>query len=132
MDDYGLDASDGLPQAKVFTQANRPAPTSTPGVYARAGADAREDAIWSAKRDTATGYGIAVFDVDPGSTWGDETSITVTYYHALGADPTNPTMGTKGVPNPKYTEFETFTLFRPRSDRGHRRYGQAGAVEVAT
>ncbi len=34
LDDYGLDTSDGLPQAKVFTQPNRPAQTSTPGVWA--------------------------------------------------------------------------------------------------
>jgi ubiquinone/menaquinone biosynthesis C-methylase UbiE len=28
--------------------------------------------------------------------------------------------GTAGAPNPDYTEFETFTLTRPRSDRhGH-------------
>jgi len=46
--------------AKVFTRANRPAATATPGVYARAAADAVEDATWSARRDTATGYGIAV------------------------------------------------------------------------
>ena len=66
LDDYGTDAADGQPQAKVFTTANRPVPTSTPDVFTRAAADAVEDAIWSAKRDTSTGYGIAVFDVDPG------------------------------------------------------------------
>jgi hypothetical protein len=116
LDDYGLDTADGLPEAKVFTKPNRPAPTTTQGVYARAGADAREDAIWSARRDTSTGYGIGVFDVDPG---GDDgyTSITVRYFHALGADPTNPTTGTKGAPNPHYTEFETVKLIRPRSRR---------------
>jgi hypothetical protein len=119
LDDYGLDASDGLPQAKVFTVANRPHPTSTPGVYARAGADAREDATWSARRDTSTGYGIAVFDVDPGVR-GGQTSITVRYFHAPGADPVNPTTGEKGAPTPDYVEFESFTLVRPRSDHGHR------------
>jgi hypothetical protein len=116
LDEYGLDTKDGDRQAKVFTRANRPAPTSTPGVYGRAGSDAVEDAIWSAKRDTSTGYGIAVFDVDPGSSSSDQTKITVTQYHALGADPVNPTTGTKGAPTPDYTEFETFTLVRPRSD----------------
>jgi hypothetical protein len=116
LDEYGLDTKDGLRQAKVFTRANRPAPTSTPGVYSRAGSDAVEDAIWSAKRDTSTGYGIAVFDVDPGSGPGDQTKITVTHYHALGADPVNPGTGAKGAPTPDYTEFETFTLIRPRSD----------------
>src|SRR5208282_5365007 len=89
LDEYGTDAADGnsfpggrpprtpqpFPggspprtpsrQAKVFTRSDRPALTSTPGVYARSPADAVEDAIWSARRDTSTGYGIAVFDVDP-------------------------------------------------------------------
>ena len=44
-----------------------------------------EDAIWSARRDTETGYGIAVFDLDPGLR-GGKTMITVRYYHAVGAD----------------------------------------------
>jgi hypothetical protein len=35
-------------------------------VFARAGAGAVEDATWSAMRDPATGYGIAVFDLQPG------------------------------------------------------------------
>ncbi|MGO9780329.1 MAG: purple acid phosphatase family protein [Streptosporangiaceae bacterium] len=115
LDEYGVDIKDGLRQAKVFTKPNRPAPTTTAGVYARPGADAVEDATWSAKRDPATGYGVAVFDVDPGER-GGHTSITVTYYHALGADPVNPSTGEKGAPTPDYTEFETFTLTRPRAD----------------
>ncbi len=115
LDDYGVDKADGLPQAKVFTHANRPVATSTPDVYERAAADAVEDATWSARRDTSTGYGIAVFDVDPGVP-GGITSITVTQYHAVGADPVNPTTGEPGAPTPNYTEFETFTLVRPRSD----------------
>jgi hypothetical protein len=120
LDDFGLDPTDGVTQAKVFTMPNRPFPTSTPGVYARAGADAREDATWSAKRDVASGYGIAVFDVDPGSVTGGETSITVKYFNAVGADPVNPSTGVRGAPNPDYTLFETFTLVRPRSDRSRR------------
>jgi hypothetical protein len=109
LDDYGTDTADGR-QAKVFTQANRPVPTSTGGVFSRAGADAVEDAIWSAKRDTSTGYGIAVFDVHPDpEDFGGHTSITVTQYHAVGADPVNPATGAKGAPTPDYTEFETFT-----------------------
>ena len=99
----------------MFTQANRPALTSTPDVYARAGADAVEDAIWSARRDTSTGYGIAVFDVDPapeGSEAGGQPSIKVTHYHAVGADPVNPGTGVKGGPTPDYIEFETFRLVR--------------------
>jgi hypothetical protein len=123
LDDYGVDKADGLPQAKVFTRANRPEATSTPDVYVRPAADAVEDAIWSARRDTSTGYGIAVFDVDPGES-GEMTSITVTQYHAVGADPVNPATGEPGAPTPDYTEFETFTLVRPRSDR----FGRTGAA----
>jgi hypothetical protein len=116
LDDYGTDPADGERQAKVFTRANRPVATSAPGVYARAGADAVEDAIWSARRDTSTGYGIAVFDVDPDpADYPGHTSITVTQYHAAGADPVNPASGARGAPAPDYTEFETFTLLRPRS-----------------
>ena len=116
LDDYGLDNADGQRQAKVFTRANHPGPTSTPDVYARAAADAVEDATWSAKRDTSTGYGIAVFDVNPSpEDFAGQTSITVTQYHAVGADPVNPATGAKGAPTPDYTEFETFTLVRPRS-----------------
>jgi hypothetical protein len=110
------EGADCVPRAKVFTRANRPALTDTPGVYSRADADATEDAIWSARGDTATGYGIAVFDVSPGDGPGGQTSIAVTQYHALGADPVNPATGAKGAPTPEYTEFETFTLVRPRSD----------------
>jgi hypothetical protein len=117
LDEYGVDATDGLRQAKVFTKPNRPVPTSTPDVYARATADALEDATWSAMRDTSTGYGIAVFDVHPGEVRGGLTSITVRYFHAVGADPVNPTSGQPGAPTPSYTEFESFTLVRHRSDR---------------
>jgi hypothetical protein len=108
--------SDGAGTAKVFTRPNRPVMTATKGVYTRAAADAVEDATWSARRDTATGYGIAVFDVDPGSEAGGQTSITVTHYHAVGADPVNPATGEHGAPTGDYTVFETFTLVRPRSD----------------
>jgi len=115
LDEYGTDTADGQREAKVFTQANRPEPTSTPDVFTRAAADAVEDAIWSARRDTLTGYGIAVFDVHPNpADFGGQTSITVTQYHAVGADPVNPATGAKGAPTPDYTEFETFTLVRPR------------------
>jgi predicted secreted protein len=114
-DEYGTGAG-GRCQAKVFTRAAQPALASTPGVYARAAADTVEDAIWSARRDTSTGYGVAVFDVNPGPESGGRTSITVTQYHAVGADPVHPATGVKGAPTPDYTEFETFTVTRPRSD----------------
>jgi len=85
LDVYGVDAGTGLPQAMVFTRPNRPVASATGGAFVRPGPDAVEDAIWSAQRDTGTGYGIAVFDVDPGER-GGRTSITMNYYHAPGAD----------------------------------------------
>jgi hypothetical protein len=118
LDSCGIDPADGLRQARVFTRPNRPAPASAPGVYERPGADAREDASWSARRDPASGSGIAVFDVHPGDVRGGLTSITVRYFHAVGADPVNPASGRAGAPAPGYTEFETFTLVRRRSEAG--------------
>jgi hypothetical protein len=114
VDDYGTGGADGGHQARVLTRANRPVATATPGVFARPSSYAVEDAIWSARRDTSAGCGMAVFDVDPGTEAGGQTSITVTYYHAVGADPVNPATGAAGAPTPDYTEFETFTLVRPR------------------
>jgi hypothetical protein len=93
-----------MPQAKVFTKENRPIPGAPPGTFMRRGADAVEDAIWSARRDTDTGYGIAVFDLDPGQP-GGKTTITMRYYHALGADKS---------PTPDYQLFETIILAKDR------------------
>jgi hypothetical protein len=105
LDVYGVDTGTGLPQARIFTRANRPVPsTSAAGTFVRANADAVEDAIWSAQRDTGTGYGIAVFDHDPGHP-GGETTITMNYYHAPGADQT---------PTPNYELFETIELKKTR------------------
>jgi hypothetical protein len=70
------------------------------------GPDALEDAIWSARRDPDTGYGIAVFDVDPGVP-GGKTAITIAYYHAPGAD---------REPNPHYELFETIVLAKARRE----------------
>jgi hypothetical protein len=109
LDVYGVDATNGLPQAKLFTKPNRPIPGVTTGTFVRLPADAVEDAIWSAQRDTGTGYGIAVFDLDPGQR-GGKTTITVQYFHAPGADKT---------PTPSYVLFETIVLAKDRRDRGH-------------
>jgi hypothetical protein len=105
LDVYGTDPGNGDPQAKIFTKANRPIPGATPGTFVRLPADAVEDAIWSAKRDTSTGYGLAVFDLDPGHGHGN-TTITIQYFHAPGADKT---------PNPNYELFETVVLSKPRN-----------------
>ncbi|CAG9264089.1 Alkaline phosphatase D [Paraburkholderia unamae] len=104
LDVYGVDVGNGNPQAQVFTKPNHPVPGTTAGAFVRPTADALEDAIWSAQRDTGTGYGIAVFDVDPG-THGGKTTITMNYYHAPGADQT---------PTGNYELFETITLSKSR------------------
>jgi hypothetical protein len=108
LDAYGVNPANGLPQAKVITRANRPVAGATPGTFMRRAADALEDAIWSARRDTGTGYGIGVFDLDPGIR-GGKTSITIRYYHAPGAD---------RVPTPNYELFETVVLAKDRRDEG--------------
>jgi hypothetical protein len=106
LDAYGRNPANGMPQAKVITKANRPIPGETPGTFQKPGADALEDAIWSARRDTDTGYGVAVFDLDPG-TARSKTSISIRYYHALGA---------YRVATSDYELFETLVLAKDRRD----------------
>jgi len=108
-DQYGANPANGAPQAKVITKANRPIPGATPGVFIKHGADALEDAIWSARRNTVTGYGIGVFDLDPGKEHGP-TTITMQYYHAVMA-------GQVGTSN--YELFDKVILAKPRRDAKH-------------
>jgi hypothetical protein len=103
LDAYGVDAR-GQPQAKVITKSNRPIPGSLRGTFTKRAADAIEPAVWSARRDTVTGYGIGVFDVDPGLP-GGKTSITLNYYHAVGAD---------RRPTADYQLFDTLVMAKPR------------------
>jgi hypothetical protein len=107
LDTYGVNSS-GQPQARVITKANRPVPGPLPGTFVKHAADAVEDAIWSARRDTQTGYGIGVFDLDPGTEHG-KTSITVRYYNAPGADQ---------MPASQYELFETVVLAKVRRRPG--------------
>jgi hypothetical protein len=104
LDAYGTDPVSGIPQAKVITRANRPIPGAVRGTYVRLGADALESAIWSARRDTETGYGVAVFDLDPGPANG-KTTITIRYFHAPGAD---------RAATSNYVLFETVVLAKER------------------
>ena len=94
------DGSDGIPTAFVRTQR----------LTFKANPDATEVATWSAVRDpnTAYPYGLAVFDVDPGTLPGGRTTITVSFYHTPTA--------TAAVPFPAPVLFDTFTLHRQRSD----------------
>jgi hypothetical protein len=106
LDVYGVNPANGAPQAKVITQRNRATPGPEAGTFVKPGADALEDAIWSARRDTVTGYGIGVFDLDPGEPNG-KTTITLRYYHAVGAD-RNPTS--------TYELFDTIVIAKDRRD----------------
>ena len=63
----------------------------------------KEQAVWSAVRDTEHPYGFAAFTVDPGTKRGGRTSIHVTYYNV------NKPLG-------NLTVFEEFSLHRTRSD----------------
>jgi len=104
VDAYGANTNNGSPQAKVITRANRPVSGADPAFFFKHGADALEDAIWSARRDTLSGYGIAVFDLDPGIE-GGKTAITMRYYHAVGAD---------RAPSASYELFDTVQLVKDR------------------
>jgi hypothetical protein len=106
LDVYGVNPHNGMPQAKVITKPNRLVPGPMAGVFVKPGADALEDAIWSARRDTVTGYGIAVFDLDP-EVAGGRTSITMRYYHARGADRS---------PTADYTLCDSLRLVKDRRD----------------
>jgi len=109
------DDANGIPTAFVRTQR----------LTFKANPDATEEATWSAVRDpnTAYPYGVAVFDVDPGALPGGRTTITVNYYHTPVA--------TAAQPFPAPVLFDSFTLYRDRSDGwGLHRHG--GSLVGAT
>ena len=87
-------------QCRVITAVGPPDPVTgkRPPIYVK------EAAPWSAVRNAAHAYGFAAFTVDPGHK-GGFTTIAVTYYDVTGPD---------GALSP----FETFTLKRPRNNRG--------------
>ncbi|GAA1952479.1 purple acid phosphatase family protein [Kitasatospora viridis] len=88
----------------------REATVRTQRLTFKADPDATEQAHWSAviDPDTRFPYGVAVFDVDPGTLPGGRTTITVSYYHSVPA--------TAAVPFPAPVLFDRFTLHRNRSD----------------
>jgi len=102
-----FDTSQGTVHLVLGCGSSDAADTAYPANTANT-ANTAEVATWSARRDAATAGGIAVFDVNPGTEAGGQTSISVRYFHAAGADPANPTGD--------YALFETFTVVRPRSD----------------
>ena len=89
------------PAARVITGVGPPDPATgrRPSIYVS------EQAPWSAVRNPAHAYGFAAFTVDPGSQPGGPTEIKVTYYDVVGADG-------------QLAPFESFTLRRPRRDKG--------------
>jgi 3',5'-cyclic AMP phosphodiesterase CpdA len=107
-DIYGSNPLSGIPQAKVITRANRPLPGPLAGVFIKEGADAVEDAIWSARRNTVSAYGIGVFDLDPGEAH-QPTTITMRYFHA-------PRIDQPGTSD--YELFDTIVLAKERRDIG--------------
>jgi len=114
----GLDAAGPLRLRPVTTVDSGVFDTSQGTVHlvlgGGGGAGAVETAAWSARRDTAAGYGVAVFDVNPGAEAGGQTSVSVRYYHPVdngsGADAGDV------APTDDYALFDGFTLVRPRSD----------------
>jgi alkaline phosphatase D len=99
---YGADVAN----VNSFTQVRNGGAVGTIAGGTKPVADASEPANWSAIRDTTDAYGVALFSVNPGTTPGGPTTITVTYLHA----PTQ-TSGT-----PSYSSYDSFQLTRPRSD----------------
>jgi alkaline phosphatase D len=106
---YGLDSTNGMPQAKVITTRNLIYQTSS-GAWTKNGADSIEDAPWSAMRDTVDSYGYAVFDVEAGNGPG-QTVITMTYFHAPQAGG-NPPANTGFVGSTSYNQFEQVVFGR--------------------
>jgi hypothetical protein len=96
---YGND--DGQLTSQIYT--------TYPQVY-KAPANETELATWSAVRDPNTTYpwGIGVFDVDPGRFPGDQTSISMTYYHTPAATTSNL--------YPAPLVYDTFTAVKRRRD----------------
>ncbi|MFG2721686.1 purple acid phosphatase family protein [Streptomyces sp. NPDC048416] len=99
-DTYLTDPAGGVPEAFVRTQR----------LTYKADPDAKEKATWSAVRDPDQRYpyGVAVFDVDPGSLIGGRTTITVSYYHTPTATPADP--------DPAPVLFDRFRIHRRRRD----------------
>jgi hypothetical protein len=98
----------GDPIAQVYLD------TPADEVY-KASASGSEIGTWSAVRDpdTAHPWGMATFDLDPGTKPGGQTSITVNFYHTPAA--------TIAAPLPAPVLFDSFTLSKSRRDGFHRR-----------
>jgi hypothetical protein len=96
---YGNDA--GQLMSQIYT--------TYPQAY-KALANETEPATWSAVRDPNTTFpwGIGVFDVDPGRFPGDQTSISMNYYHTPAA--------TTSDLYPAPVAYDSFTAVKRRRD----------------
>jgi alkaline phosphatase D len=96
---YGVDATTGLPQAKVITERNAISGSQATG-FTRNAADSIEDAPWSAAINASDAYGYGIFDVDPGERPGD-TTITFQYFAipAVSNEPGTAHDGTTTLPH---------------------------------
>jgi Purple acid Phosphatase, N-terminal domain/Calcineurin-like phosphoesterase len=106
---YLTDPVTGRPRAKVITQRNAITGSRATG-FRRNGADAVEDAPWSATTNAKDAYGYAIFDVDPGDGPG-ETTITMQYF-AIPAVSNQPGPLHEGITALPTTPFETFVFGR--------------------
>ncbi|HXW46129.1 MAG TPA: metallophosphoesterase family protein [Streptosporangiaceae bacterium] len=106
---YGVDASTGLPQAKVFTERNAISGSEATG-FTRNSADSREDAPWAAATNAGDAYGYAIFDVDPGFGPG-QTTITFKYF-AIPAVSDETGLLHTGTTTLPTTPYETFVFGR--------------------
>jgi len=115
LDDYGVDTADGDRQAKVFTQANRPRTDLHGGrLHPRGGRRGRgRDLVGQARPvDRLRDRGVRR---QPGPRGLRRPHQHHRHPVPRGRrGPGQPATGAKGAPTPDYTEFETFTLVRPR------------------
>ena len=131
LDAYGVDRRPGgADPGEGVHPRNRPVPSATAGVYVPAGRrrGGGRDLVGAPRHlDRLRDRGVRR---EPWQEAGGQTSITVTHYHAVGADPVNPLSGEPGAPTGDYTQFETFTLVRPRSD-GRRWHAKQSASAIS-
>jgi len=111
---YGMDTTDGMPQAKVITERNAITGSQETG-FRRNGADSIEPAPWSAAINANDAYGYAIFDVDPGDRPG-ETTITMKYF-AIPAVSRRATPAHDGTTTLPTSPVETVVFGRGLVDR---------------
>jgi len=125
---YGTDPATSRPQAKVITRRNAITGSHATGLT-RNGADAREDATWSASVNARDAYGYAIFDVEPGRRRGD-TTITFQFFAipAVRNEAGEPHAGTTTIPATAYEKL-VFGRGISRLGRGISRPGRRDSTD---